>query len=398
MTDNQIALKRDVADLLQSKKVQDQVALAVPGFLTTERLLRICVTTCNRNTDLLKCTPESLLGAVMTAAQMGIEPDGRHGHLIPRWNSKANCYEATFQADYKGLVRLIRLNDKVVDVYAELVHEHDFIKVTKGLHRDLVHEVDIKADRGELIGVYAVIQYENEHASFEYMCRAEVENVRARSDSWKAHKAKGYGTPWVTDEGEMWKKTALKRISKLADLSGDTSERLAADPDRLELLQNQPATAAPIKQATLLAAQEKTAGLRALPDPADSSTATGDEAEQGSEPSEQARQEPPKPAAKAPATKPKAEKPKADKPAQEAPTGPAAAVATNLDRDGYTVAELIQVMIKNEFNDPKCPNLDPATTQLADLSDEILTMVATETNWPMILGELEAVRSEGGAQ
>jgi len=221
--------RRDIRDLIQSDTVKQQVALALPRFLTPERMLRICVTSVNRNPKLAECTAESLLSSIMQAAQMGIEPDGRHGHLIPRWNNRAQVTECQFQADYKGLVALVRRNGDVEDIYADVVCENDTFKITKGLHRDLVHEIDIRADRGAIIGAYAVIQYRGSVTGFEFMSRREIEAIRDRSESWKSHVAKGYSTPWQSDEGEMFKKTALKRLLKLADLSPETHERLEHD-------------------------------------------------------------------------------------------------------------------------------------------------------------------------
>ena len=186
---------------------------------------------------------------MMTAAQMGIAPDGRHGHLIPRWNKKLEKDEAAFQPDYKGLVALIRRNNEnVADVYAELVRENDFIKVTKGLRRDLIHEVDVKKDRGPLIGVYSVILYKDGSTSMEYLDRSDIEKIREHSDSWKKHKKDGWDTPWKSDEGEMWKKSAINRIMKLADISEDTRDRLFQDQDFAKLPQ---ADAREIKKADI---------------------------------------------------------------------------------------------------------------------------------------------------
>lgn len=221
--------RRDIKEFIQSDVVRNQVALALPRFLTPERMLRICVTSINRTPKLAECTTESLLSAIMQAAQMGIEPDGRNGHLIPRWNGKLQVTECQFQADYKGLVALVRRNGDVEDIYADVVCESDTFKITKGLHRDLVHEIDIRADRGAIIGAYAVIQYRGGVTGFEFMGRKEIEDIRAGSESWKSHVAKGYSTPWLTAEGEMFKKTALKRLLKLADLSPDTADRLDRD-------------------------------------------------------------------------------------------------------------------------------------------------------------------------
>ena len=230
---NQIVPRQssDLRLVIQSEKIQEQLIAALPRHYTPDQFTTIVRTQINRNPKLAECDQGSFLTAMITAAQMGIAPDGRNGHLIPRYNGKAQRMECTFQPDYKGLVGLVRKNENVADIYAEVVYEADTFKITKGLHRDLIHEQDIKVERGSAVGAYAVIAYKNGTHSWEFMSRADIENVRNRSDSWKAHVAKGYDTPWKTDEGEMMKKTVLKRLIKLADISQETSDRIAADPE-----------------------------------------------------------------------------------------------------------------------------------------------------------------------
>jgi len=230
---NQIVPKTnsDLRLVIQSEKIQEQLVAALPRHYTPEQFTVIVRTQINRNPKLAECDQGSFLSAMLQAAQMGIAPDGRNGHLIPRFNGKTQRTECTFQPDYKGLVGLVRKNENVADLYAEVVYENDAFKVTKGLHRDLIHEQDPKRERGEAIGAYAVIAYKDGTHSWEWLTRADIENVRNRSDSWKAHVSKGYDSPWKTDEGEMFKKTAIKRLIKLADISQETSDRLEADPE-----------------------------------------------------------------------------------------------------------------------------------------------------------------------
>jgi recombination protein RecT len=230
---NQIVPRQssDLRLVIQNEKIQEQLVAALPRHYTPEQFTVIVRTQINRNPKLAECDQGSFLSAMLQAAQMGIAPDGRNGHLIPRFSSKAGRMECTFQPDYKGLVGLVRKNENVADIYAEVVYETDTFKITKGLHRDLIHEQDVKVERGAAIGAYAVIAYKDGAHSWEFMSRADIENVRNRSDSWKAHVAKGYDTPWKTDEGEMFKKTVLKRLIKLADISQETSDRIAADPE-----------------------------------------------------------------------------------------------------------------------------------------------------------------------
>ena len=55
-----------------------------------ERFARVCVTAFRQNPDLQKSSPASILGAMMTCAQLGLEPNTPSGlaYLIPRWNGK----------------------------------------------------------------------------------------------------------------------------------------------------------------------------------------------------------------------------------------------------------------------------------------------------------------------
>jgi recombination protein RecT len=237
MAETQLVKKRDLNDLIQSDGFKNQIALALPKFIDPDRMLRIAVTQIRRSEKLQECSQDSLLAAIMTASQMGIEVDGRNGHLIPRWNPKLNDgrggMEAQFQPDYKGLVQLVRMNDKVQDIYADLVRDNDKFSITKGLHRDLVHEIDIRKPRGKILGAYAVIIYSGGVTSFEFMDLEELYAIRERSDGYKAYKkGKANSCVWISDEGEMMKKTVLKRLMKLADISGDTADRLRVEDER----------------------------------------------------------------------------------------------------------------------------------------------------------------------
>lgn len=215
---------QDLRIIVQSDAVREQLAAALPKYYSPDQFAVVVRTQINRNPKLSECDPTSLIACMLQAAQMGIVPDGRNGHLIPRWNGKADRMECTFQADYKGLVSLVRKNENVSDVYAEPVHENDDFEITKGLHRDMNHKVNVRQERGEFIGAYAVIAYKDGTYSWDFMAKTEIDAIRSRSQSANSG-------PWVTDYIEMAKKTVIKRLIKLADISQEVSDRIAADPD-----------------------------------------------------------------------------------------------------------------------------------------------------------------------
>src|SRR6266481_4439279 len=65
-----------------------ELARALPAHLNAERLTRIALTCIRLNPELSRCTPESFLGALFTAAQLGVEPVAGRAYLIPFFNSK----------------------------------------------------------------------------------------------------------------------------------------------------------------------------------------------------------------------------------------------------------------------------------------------------------------------
>lgn len=82
-------------------KLKPQIARALPAHMNAERMARLALTSFSTNADLRQCDMNSIAGAIMTAAQLGLEPGiGGQGYLIPY---KGKC---TFVPGWKGLVDL----------------------------------------------------------------------------------------------------------------------------------------------------------------------------------------------------------------------------------------------------------------------------------------------------
>ena len=84
----------------------------------TERFARICVTAFRQTPKLQQCSPASVLGAMMTCAQLGLEPNTPSGlaYLIPRWNGKLRTTECQFQVGYRGLLELMYRSGAIASV------------------------------------------------------------------------------------------------------------------------------------------------------------------------------------------------------------------------------------------------------------------------------------------
>ncbi|AHG24369.1 RecT-like DNA pairing protein [Mycobacterium phage MichelleMyBell] len=206
--------KPTLAQLIERQK--GEIARALPAHMNPDRMARIAVTVLRQTPALTRCSPESFLGALMTASQLGLEPGPLgESYFVPFGR------EVTFVPGYRGLIKLARNSGLLVDIWAEIVYENDEFEYTLGLHRDLKH-VPAGGDRGKPVYVYAAAQLKDGGTPFVVMTVAEVEAIRKRSKA-------GKNGPWVTDWGPMAKKTAVKQLAKWLPLSAEFNTATVMD-------------------------------------------------------------------------------------------------------------------------------------------------------------------------
>ena len=107
------------------KKMEGEIAKALPSVITPERFTRITLSALSTNPQLAQTTPKSFLGAMMTAAQLGLEPNTPLGqaYLIPYKNK--GVLECQFQLGYKGLVDLAYRSGQISIIQAHTVRSND---------------------------------------------------------------------------------------------------------------------------------------------------------------------------------------------------------------------------------------------------------------------------------
>jgi len=204
------------------KQMDGAIRKALPSVMTPERFTRIVLSALSTNPKLAECTPKSFLGAMMTAAQLGLEPNTPLGqaYLIPFRNH--GVMECQFQLGYKGLIDLAYRSGAVRVIQAQIVYENDDFKYAFGLEPVLKH-IPAKSDRGQPIFVYALFRTKDDGFGYEVM---SIDDVRAFAQQY----SKSYGSgPWQTNFEEMAKKTALKRVLKFAPLNSEFLRGVAQD-------------------------------------------------------------------------------------------------------------------------------------------------------------------------
>lgn len=204
------------------KRMEGEIKKALPSVLTPERFTRITLSALSTNPNLAQCTPNSFLGAMMTAAQLGLEPNTPLGqaYLIP-YRNHGNL-EAQFQLGYKGLIDLAYRSGEVSTIQAHVVYEGDEFDYELGLEPKLRH-IPAKAGRKNPVYVYAVFRTKDGGYGFEVM---SVEDVRAHAAKYSKSYKNG---PWQTNFEEMAKKTVLKRVLKYAPLKTEFVRAVSTD-------------------------------------------------------------------------------------------------------------------------------------------------------------------------
>ena len=200
------------------KRMHTQIEKALPSVITPERFTRIALTAYSDNAALQKCDADSFLGAMMQAAQLGVEPNPPLGqaYLIPYGN------KVQFQLGYRGMIDLAYRSGEIQMIQAHEVHENDEFEYELGLDPKLRHIPALK-NRGEVILYYAVFKLINGGVGFEVMSKEDVETFAKK-------KSKTYRNgPWQTDFDAMAKKTLVKRLLKFAPVKSDFARAVAAD-------------------------------------------------------------------------------------------------------------------------------------------------------------------------
>jgi len=216
----ELAIKQpSLKELISGDKFKEQVALALPKHMTPERFTRIALTAITRTPKLQDCSQASLFKCLLDLSAAGLEPDGRRAYLIPYGN------ECTLILSYMGMIELVRRSGDVVSIRSELVCENDEFTWENG---KIVHKVEWRKPRGEIQAVYAEAVLRSGETQTATMTKDEVDAIRKRSRS-------GSSGPWVTDYGEMAKKTSLRRLCKLLPLSPEVAEHIERDQDVREI-------------------------------------------------------------------------------------------------------------------------------------------------------------------
>ena len=154
--------------------------------------------------------PDSVRNAVINVASIGLSlnPATALAYLVPR--DKKICLDISYQ----GLIKIATDTGSIRWAKAELVYENDDFRY-KGVGSIPDHEFNPFKHRGSFVGVYCVAKTSDGDYLTEIMSADQIYEIRNKSEAYKSFAAgKAKSCPWVDFEGEMAKKTCIKRASK----------------------------------------------------------------------------------------------------------------------------------------------------------------------------------------
>lgn len=150
---------------------------------------------------------QSLRNAIINVSAIGISlnPASKHAYLVPRKG------EVCLDISYMGLIHLACTTGSLEWGQAKVVRENDDYE-NMGIDKAPKHKYNAFANeesRGLIVGVYCTVKTSSGDYLTEEMNIKDVLDIRDRSELYKKHKS----GPWVTDEGQMIRKTVVKRAS-----------------------------------------------------------------------------------------------------------------------------------------------------------------------------------------
>ena len=203
--------------LSELERVKPYITESLPEHVTPERFTRLALTTLRRTPKLMGTEPDSFVGALYTAAALGLEPDvNGECYLVPYGR------ETQLIVGYQGLAKLFWQHPLAARLSAEYVCENDEFDWDKGLQPRLHHKPAM-GDRGKVVAYYAIVALKNGATWFDVFSANQIKKLRGGKVGPDPRFKGGDPEHW------MERKTALKQVLKLAPKSTQLHQVYAFD-------------------------------------------------------------------------------------------------------------------------------------------------------------------------
>lgn len=228
MSETAVAVREDTHPIIAKIDARmPEIAEMLPEGMSADRFRRVVVQALVRNPDLWQCTPVSVVSAIVESAQLGLEPTGVLGRAWMLPYSNHGTKEAKLIVGYRGYAELAWRADRIL-VTTGAVRKGDHFEYRRGTGKYLHHvpavdDPEREVDDDNITDFWAMYTLPDGREDFEVMSRKGAERIRER--------AKYKNPVWVSDFGEMGRKTVLRRLLKITPLSPEIQHVLASDEE-----------------------------------------------------------------------------------------------------------------------------------------------------------------------
>lgn len=248
--------QRTIFQLLEDPRAQKAIGAVAGQFFTPERFLRLAINAIRKTPKLAQCDPQSVLGAFMASAALGLEPNTvqQQAFLIPydkrgklpngQWGVVGT--ECQFQVGYRGFITLAHRSPHIESIQAEAIHEGDLFDHMMGSESFLKYKKALR-ERGGLIGSFSYVKLASGAEMSVVLPLEEIHKIRSRSETFnslvrKVDDARDQNekrraqqkldeTPWVMWEDDMAAKSAIKKHAKQLPIAAGEAISAAAALD-----------------------------------------------------------------------------------------------------------------------------------------------------------------------
>ncbi|MGW6499388.1 recombinase RecT [Nonomuraea angiospora] len=209
MSDNLPALIEEMNDRIGKHTAEFEAAL--PKGVTVAQLKQDALNSLRATPALATCHAPSVLGGLMTCAQLGLRPGVAglgHAWLLPMKNWREKRTDATLIIGYRGYADLAYRHPRVVAVVSNIVRQGDVFEMDLGADL-LTHKMPpLGTPRGSAIGFYAMANIQGPHGTQRILTEPmSLADMQAHRDKFAMAKNKdGIVGPWRDHFDEMGRK------------------------------------------------------------------------------------------------------------------------------------------------------------------------------------------------
>lgn len=212
MSESKAVAKKQPEFFSVLKKWEGDLSASIPRHMDIKRFIRTVLGEIRKTPKLLQCSQPSVLGAIFTVAQLGLEFVDGQAYMIPFWDSKKKGFECVLIIGYKGIKELYYRHPSAGTVEFREVCQNDSFEYEYGTNAFLKHKP--AKTKGPVTHYYCLAKLSNGFQIFEVMTKEEcIEHGIKHSKTVDNGKFKP-SSPWVKDTDSMCKKTVFRFLSK----------------------------------------------------------------------------------------------------------------------------------------------------------------------------------------